>query len=1102
MDDNAFAEEDRWEVPGAWRGRALPTPGSSPRRAVRVERSAAAERAEFLAAHQDSIETMLTGMAAADDTELAGAARGTLTGATPTPLGAAVLALGLDLVGGNWPPNESQIVDAWVLEHGVTFAVEAVFESLCLTFDWANHRYTVRRAHNSTFGGAAGQLRRLRAHLAGLPGDEYRTLVAYLGELRTADPRPRCAASFLAPTENDWLTADLDELAVTSPGDHRWDLAILLIASVHTRAQLDILVSKFPAYSFAAKENRDLVYTALTALGPDCAGMLNHMLSGWNADSARTRTLATMLAQLPGDEAFGVLLAHVENRHIAAALAEAAHRFPRRATRLLSRAADLPPAVRALVDAATGHNVADSPVAQSDTADTTGTPVPTATIEQLPEVLRSAPWRRTVTPSDPVVITDLVAPTSTRLDWAPGEREAWEQLPISEWHYGTDDEFRAYVERMIGEQNDFQLLYIFAVGPLVPARPYLTRARLRRPGNAGVPLRHTLARFGEDAVDYVMSGVRVSPAALADILGPITGTTTALTMMRWLDGSRTRDAALSWFDRHLDGALPDLIAAALSAPGKDRTCAEQALHLLSEHGHSHRIAATAAALGEPAASAIESLLRSDPLLRLPSRIPELPIWLATRSLRPVLLREGGAALPDRAVRDLCTMLAMCGPQGDYAGVAQVAAAAEPDSLAEFGWAIFEAWQRARYPSRDSWALHALGLLGDDETARRLTPLIRAWPGETAHARAVAALDVLAAIGSDVALMQVKGIAEKVKFQGIRKRANEKIQQIAAAAGMSAEELADRLVPDFGLSAAGTLRLDYGPRGFVIGFDEQLRPTVADADGTPRKSLPKPGAKDDPVRAPEAYQAFATLRKDVKQIAAQEIQRLERAMVTGRRWQAGLHRRLFAEHPLLMHLSRRVVWARFDDEGKAVGSFRIAEDRTLADAADESVTLGDDAIVGIAHPLHLDGALPAWGEVFADYEILQPFAQLRRETYELRPDEHGALELDRFTGMSVPVTALLGMTRFGWRRQPPQDNGVAEVIVRRVNEDHSLVICLDPGISIGMGGEQEDQELASIMLTPVGDEGVYRYGRRTQLAFGRLNPVSASEILREFHALTS
>ncbi|MDW6056995.1 hypothetical protein SAZ11_01355 [Streptomyces sp. FXJ1.4098] len=50
----------------------------------------------------------------------------------------------------------------------------------------------------------------------------------------------------------------------------------------------------------------------------------------------------------------------------------------------------------------------------------------------------------------------------------------------------------------------------------------------------------------------------------------------------------------------------------------------------------------------------------------------------------------------------------------------------------------------------------------------------------------------------------------MKFKALKTRAKEKIEQVAADLGLSGEELADRLVPDFGLDTDGSTVVDYGP----------------------------------------------------------------------------------------------------------------------------------------------------------------------------------------------------------------------------------------------------------------------------------------------------
>ncbi|MFV2180124.1 hypothetical protein, partial [Actinomadura sp. LOL_011] len=71
---------------------------------------------------------------------------------------------------------------------------------------------------------------------------------------------------------------------------------------------------------------------------------------------------------------------------------------------------------------------------------------------------------------------------------------------------------------------------------------------------------------------------------------------------------------------------------------------------------------------------------------------------------------------------------MSKPDDVYAGVRAVRDLCDPVSLAEFGWALFRWWKLCGAPAKENWAFTQLGLVGDGETVRRLTPVIRAWPG--------------------------------------------------------------------------------------------------------------------------------------------------------------------------------------------------------------------------------------------------------------------------------------------------------------------------------------------------------------------------------------
>jgi predicted DNA-binding WGR domain protein len=107
-------------------------------------------------------------------------------------------------------------------------------------------------------------------------------------------------------------------------------------------------------------------------------------------------------------------------------------------------------------------------------------------------------------------------------------------------------------------------------------------------------------------------------------------------------------------------------------------------------------------------------------------------------------------------------------------------------LDKFIWRLFEAWLNGGAPPKGKWAMQSIGLLGSDRLVFKLAPLIRIWPGESQHGRAVSGLECLRAIGTDAALMQINGIAQKIKFQGLKSRAQSCIQAIAKERGMTTE----------------------------------------------------------------------------------------------------------------------------------------------------------------------------------------------------------------------------------------------------------------------------------------------------------------------------
>ncbi len=142
------------------------------------------------------------------------------------------------------------------------------------------------------------------------------------------------------------------------------------------------------------------------------------------------------------------------------------------------------------------------------------------------------------------------------------------------------------------------------------------------------------------------------------------------------------------------------------------------------------------------------------------------------------------------------------------------------------------------------------------------------------------------------------------------------------------------------------------------------------------------------------------------------------MIARRRWQADAFATYLVRHPLVTHLVRRLVFGAYDASGALIGTFRVAEDATYAGAQDELFVLPEGARVGVVHPLEIDvSAVAAWGQRLSEYEILQPFAQLGRDT----PRDVTLADLERFA--PVGSLKLLALERRGWRRGRPGDGGI-------------------------------------------------------------------------------
>lgn len=413
-------------------------------------------------------------------------------------------------------------------------------------------------------------------------------------------------------------------------------------------------------------------------------------------------------------------------------------------------------------------------------------------------------------------------------------------------------------------------------------------------------------------------------------------------------------------------------------------------------------------------------------------------WLLDRPL-PVLHRKDGT----QAGEDLraALMVAYCGLGriGRSEAAGEMARDIREGDLASLAHEVYEVWLAEGAQSKTKWVLSFAAAFGGPDMTPKLTRAINDWPQHARGAIACDAVTALALSPDPAALLAVDAISRKFKFRQVKAAAGAALENAARELGITSEELADRIVPDLGFAASGKRVFDYGPRSFTVRLTPTLELEIVNDGGKTVKNMPSPGKTDDEEKANAAYHEFKVMKKQIRTTAAAQKARLEAALSVLRCWSTEGWRGLFVENPIMHQFAMSLIWGVYQ-EGRLQATFRYMEDGSFNTVDEEEYSLPENAWIGLAHPVELDGeALAGWMQQLKDYEIVQSVPQLERPVYRPEPGTEQARSLERFGGKVLNGLSLSGkLLGLGWYRGSVQDGGGYYTFYRE-----------DPALSMGV-----------------------------------------------------
>lgn len=142
--------------------------------------------------------------------------------------------------------------------------------------------------------------------------------------------------------------------------------------------------------------------------------------------------------------------------------------------------------------------------------------------------------------------------------------------------------------------------------------------------------------------------------------------------------------------------------------------------------------------------------------------------------------------------------------------------------------LFDRWLTEGAEAKKRFVLYAAAIHGGSAAIGKLTKQIREW---SQHGRSAIACEAVRALSLNPlpqALLAVDEMTRKSRSGQVRAAAAQVLQFAAVQRSLTREELADRIVPDFGFDGNAERYFDYGTRGFYVAVTAELEIEVFEA----------------------------------------------------------------------------------------------------------------------------------------------------------------------------------------------------------------------------------------------------------------------------------
>ncbi|MEI0559038.1 DUF4132 domain-containing protein [Brachyspira intermedia] len=370
------------------------------------------------------------------------------------------------------------------------------------------------------------------------------------------------------------------------------------------------------------------------------------------------------------------------------------------------------------------------------------------------------------------------------------------------------------------------------------------------------------------------------------------------------------------------------------------------------------------------------------------------------------------------------------------------------------------WKDSNYEATKKNILIPYLIYSDDLKIDKVYPLIKEFAKGSRTVMAAFIVKCMALNGKNYALILVDGLTRKSPTAKIKEVSIETMENAAYMLDMTADELSDRIIPNFGFSQKGERVLNYGGearRTFTLSIDNNLELTITDNEKQKViKSLPAPNSKDDKAEADSAKKECTTLKKEIKTLIQNQKIRLQKVLLNGRKWTYNNFKTVFVENPIMNMFALKLIWGAYDENNNLIQSFRYMEDGTFNTVDEEEYTLPENSLITLVHPSELDAdTIAKWKTQLSDYEISQPIEQLDFKYEEIKEEDIKEDKIHSLDSKTIKAGVLMSLaTKYDMARGEAMDGGTfCEYILKDTYLNISVHLSFDY-MYFGMDGNED------------------------------------------------